>query len=141
MSLQTKVEELFRRGEYDFEAIGELIEWSVCVEKRLAALERAGETLDPRTDNEVRLRLAIEAELPVTFKYRDREGASSYRVVSPYELGVKYGQNGATAWCDKFISLVAWDHGREAPRHFRVERIEGPVLPSNVESYRPPQER
>jgi predicted DNA-binding transcriptional regulator YafY len=39
-----------------------------------------------------------------------------------------------------FNSLVAYDHGRDAIRHFRIERIEGDVTYTDAEEYRQPEE-
>lgn len=107
--------------------------------RRLEALEDSELSLRKVSmDPEVMLAVACDERRVITFKYRDREGQSSYRVVSPYEIEEKWSAAHVPR-SDSFLSLVAWDHGREGIRHFRVERIEGPVTTTRVEPYRQPQ--
>lgn len=82
-------------------------------------------------DPEIALTVACDERRVVTFKYRDRDGETSWRVVSPYELRIINGIGS--------LSLQCYDHGREGLRHFRVERIEGAVTVTNVAEYRPAQ--
>jgi predicted DNA-binding transcriptional regulator YafY len=96
----------------------------------------------PNPNADDALRYAIEERRVVTFKYRDRDGETSWRVVSPYELEEKIGHTvrSLEPHVERFLSLQGYDHGREGLRHFRVERIEGAVTVTNVAEYREPQD-
>lgn len=70
--------------------------------------------LDDEALNVSRLSDACDAQVPVLFLYRDAEGQTSARVVSPHRV---------TRTSGGFWSLECWDHGRQDYRHFRVERL------------------
>lgn len=145
MSIRGRVHALAIEAEIDRDSIANLCDiarfltdWLVEHGERLKAIE--DELSQPLVDDltpEAALRSAIARQAVVTFKYRDAEGQSSYRVVSPYEIEHKRTRDLPGT---NYYSLVAWDHGREAPRHFRIERIEGPVTCTSVEAYREPQD-
>lgn len=62
---------------------------------------------------------AVDRENPVALNYRDAEGKTSARVLSPYE--VRDTQAGDTI-------VVGFDHDREAIRSFRFDRIDTAAL-------------
>lgn len=84
-------------------------------------------------DAELVFEKAIADGRVVAFKYRDAEGVPSYRVVSPYEL-----RN--TLDLHVGVVVVAYDHGREGVRQFRLDRIEGSPWYVEAEDYVAPAE-
>lgn len=74
------------------------------------------DTVDPAL-----LRKVIRTERKVTLVYRDRNGATSQRVVWPFAL----------AFFDTVRMLVAWCELRQGFRHFRTDRIDS-VTPLDV---------
>lgn len=74
------------------------------------------DTVDPAL-----LRKVIRTERKVTLVYRDRNGATSQRVVWPFAL----------AFFDTVRMLVAWCELRQGFRHFRTDRIAS-VTPLDV---------
>ncbi len=68
--------------------------------------------------NVARLRAALQAEFKVEFKYQDKVGHNSQRVVWPMALG--YFQTA--------LVLIAWCEVRQDFRHFRVDRLNELVI-------------
>lgn len=72
---------------------------------------------------------AMHARHPVSFPYlASTTGKEEQRAVEPWGLGSRFGQ-----WY-----LTGHDRSREAPRHFRLSRITGPVTVLEKESYAAP---
>lgn len=70
---------------------------------------------------------AVDSERVVQFDYPSSEdGTPVRRTFSPWE--------------PKGASIVGWDHDRDAPRHYRPERIDGMVVLDPFESYTYPTE-
>ncbi|MEQ6494284.1 helix-turn-helix transcriptional regulator [Pseudomonas aeruginosa] len=61
-----------------------------------------------------RVRDAIRSEHRLRFGYRDAQGQASERVVWPFALG----------YFEQARVLVAWCELRQAPRHFRLDRMD-----------------
>lgn len=124
LAARLEAETQFRR--WQDEDLGELEDR---VEAALEALLEAEPNLPGRDDTvESFIRRMIDANLTVEFDYTDAKGEESTRRVSPYELRPNgHGPN-----------LVGYDHGREAIRQFRLDRIELPG-PCPVQ-YRQPEE-
>lgn len=62
---------------------------------------------------------ALSTRTTITFAYRDATGGRTARRVDPYAVRMRRG-----AWY-----LVAHDHGRDALRAFRLDRIDGTIRP------------
>lgn len=94
--------------------------------ERLEAGDSAGAA--EQEEAEGFLRGCVELHTVVTFKYRDAEDETSYRMFSPWQVRETAG---------RFLSAVGYDHGRDGVRHFRIARIEGAVhpVPPEVEEY------
>lgn len=75
------------------------------------------------------LEQAIAAELPVTLSYRKPGANIEPRTISPYELPESKAGD---------VSVLGWDHGREALRQFRLDRIKLVRRADDLVDFRPP---
>lgn len=104
--------------------------------RRVAALEatlritRSSDGEPIRGEVALHLAEAIRRGLRVQFRYRAHDGTPSRRTISPHGLVVHSG----------FWYLVAHDHDRDAPRIFRVDRIEGVRFQAGVPATPAPPE-
>lgn len=77
----------------------------------------------PADPNLARLFGAVASRTPITLRYRDEE-----RTVDPYRLEFQRGR-----WY-----LTGYDHLRDEERNYRLDRIEGAVALTHLDSFTPP---